>query len=112
MTSYLFKSQEVARRRRPAEAQCTRSLGLGHKLCAVIPVAGQRTRRGTTFRVLKVTSQSIVTSSMSVCVFLSVRLSPELHFLQFSRVTYSQHIAAVRSSSGGVAVCYVLPVFG
>ena len=33
----------VARRRRPsAEAQCTRSLGLGYKICAVIPVAGQR----------------------------------------------------------------------
>jgi len=57
MTSYLLKSQEIARRRRPAEAQCTRSLGLGYKLCAVIPVAGQRTRLGTTFRVLKVTSQ-------------------------------------------------------
>ena len=41
---------------RPAEAQCTRSLGLGYKLCAVIPVAGQRTHR-TTFWVLKVTSQ-------------------------------------------------------
>jgi len=38
------------------EAQCTRSLGLGCKLCAVIPVAGQRTH-GTTFRALKVTSQ-------------------------------------------------------
>jgi len=55
MTSYLRK-QEVARRRRPAEAQCTRSLGLGYKLCAVIPAAGQRTH-GTTFRALKVTSQ-------------------------------------------------------
>jgi len=39
MTSYLLISQ-VARRRRPAEAQYTRSLGLGYKLCAVIPVAG------------------------------------------------------------------------
>jgi len=55
MTSYLRK-QEVARRRRPAEAQCTRSLGLGYKLCAVIPAVGQRTH-GTTFRALKVTSQ-------------------------------------------------------
>ena len=44
-----------ARRRRPAEAQCTRSLGLGYKLRAVIPVAGQRTH-GTTFRAFKVTS--------------------------------------------------------
>ena len=34
-------------------AHCTRSLGLGYKLCAVIPVAGQRTH-GTTFRALKV----------------------------------------------------------
>ena len=36
---------KVARRRHPVEAQCTRSLGLGYKLCAVIPVAGQRTHR-------------------------------------------------------------------
>ena len=43
-------------RRRPAEAQCTCSFGLGYKLCAVIPVAGQRTH-GTTFWALKVTSQ-------------------------------------------------------
>jgi len=45
-----------ARRRRSAEVQCTRSRGLGYKLCAVIPVAGQQTH-GTTFRALKVTSQ-------------------------------------------------------
>ena len=42
MTSYLLISC------RPAEAQCTRRLGLGYKLCAVIPVAGKRTH-GTTF---------------------------------------------------------------
>ena len=49
---------KVARRRRPAaEAQCTRSLGLGYKLWAVIiSVAGQQTQ-GTTFRALKVTFQ-------------------------------------------------------
>ena len=47
---------KVVRRRRPAEAQCTRSLGLGYKLCAVIPVAGQLTH-GTTFRAIEVTSQ-------------------------------------------------------
>jgi len=47
---------KVARRRRPAEAQCKRILGLGYKLCAAIPVAGRRTH-GTTFRALKVTSQ-------------------------------------------------------
>jgi len=46
-----------ARRRRPAEAQCTRSLGLGLKMCAVIPVVGQQTH-GTTFRALKVSSQA------------------------------------------------------
>ena len=40
-----------------AEAKCTRSLGLGYKMCAVIPVAGQRTH-GTTFRVLNVTSEA------------------------------------------------------
>ena len=55
MTSFLLISH-VAQRRRPAEAQCTRSLGLGYKLCAIIPVAGHRTH-GTTFRTLKLTSQ-------------------------------------------------------
>jgi len=43
---------KVARRRHPAEAQCTRSLGLAYKLCAVIPVACQWTH-GTTFLALK-----------------------------------------------------------
>jgi len=43
-------------RRRPAEAQCTRSLGLGYKLCTVVTDAGQRTH-GTTFRALKATFQ-------------------------------------------------------
>jgi len=38
---------------RGTPAQRTRSLGLGYKLCAAIPVAGQRTH-GTTFRALKV----------------------------------------------------------
>ena len=42
--------------RRPAEPQRTRSLRLGYKLCAAIPVAGQRTH-GTTFWAFKVTSQ-------------------------------------------------------
>jgi len=47
---------KVAQRRRPAKAQRTRSLRLDYKLCAVIPVAGQRTH-GITFRALKVTTQ-------------------------------------------------------
>jgi len=56
MTSCLLISHKAARRRRPsAEAQCTRSLGLGYKLSTVIPVAGQRTY-GTTFRAFKVAS--------------------------------------------------------
>jgi len=46
---------KVARRRRPAEAQCHAAFGLAIN-CAVIPVAGQRTH-GTTFRMSKVTSQ-------------------------------------------------------
>ena len=50
------KPRLSARRRRPAEAQYTRSLGLGYKLmCGVIPVAGQRAH-GTTFRALKLTT--------------------------------------------------------
>jgi len=61
---YLLISQGCRRRRRPAEAQCTQSLGLGYKLCAIIPVAGQRTH-GTTFRALKVTSRVATTGTES-----------------------------------------------
>ena len=51
---------EAARRRRPAKAQCTRSLRLGCKLCAIIQVVGQRTHE-TTFLALKVTFQMATT---------------------------------------------------
>jgi len=45
----------------------TRSLGLGYRLCAVMPVAGQRTHV-TTFRALKVTSQVAASGAESaVC---------------------------------------------
>jgi len=53
---FAHKPIKVARRRRLTVAQCTRSLGLGYKLCAVISVAGQQTH-GTTFRALRVTSR-------------------------------------------------------
>jgi len=52
-----------------------RSLGLGYKLCAVIPVAGQRTH-GTTFRALKVTSQVATPGAVSAvydCLVASQR---------------------------------------
>ena len=42
-----------ARRRRPVEAQRTRSLGLGYKLCAVTKVAGLRTHGTTRGRSLR-----------------------------------------------------------
>jgi len=54
----------VARRRRPAEAHCTHSLGLGYKLYAVIQAAGQRTH-GTTFRTFKATSQVAIPGAES-----------------------------------------------
>ena len=66
MTSYLLINQG-ARGRHPAEAHCTCSLGLGYKLCAVITVAGQRTH-GSTFRMVRVTSQLATTGTEStVC---------------------------------------------
>ena len=55
---------KVARRRRPAESQRTRSLGLGYNLCMVIPVAGRKTH-GTTFRALKITSQVVTLGAES-----------------------------------------------
>jgi len=85
MTSYLLISQ-VARRRRPAEEQCTRSLGFGYKLCAVIPVAGQRTHR-TTFRALKVTSQVATPGAESAvydCLVLTLRMSHDSDEAQHS----------------------------
>jgi len=57
---HICSQAKVARRHRPAEVQCTCSLRLGYKLCAVIPIAGQRTHR-TTFQVLKVTYQMATT---------------------------------------------------
>ena len=56
MMSYLLISHQRCSTSLPAEAQCTCSLGLGYKLCAVIPVAGQWMHR-TTFRALKISSQ-------------------------------------------------------
>jgi len=80
----IFAHKPIARRRRPAEAQCTRSLGPGYKLCAVIPAAGQRTHE-TTFRALKVTSQvatpgaeSAVYNCLAItCRSCTTRLSPQ-----------------------------------
>ena len=62
---FTHKPAKVAGRRRRAEAQCTRSLGLGYELCAVVPVAGQRTPE-TTFWTLKVTSH-VVDNGGGVC---------------------------------------------
>jgi len=73
---------KVARRRRPAEAQRTRSLGLGYKVYAVVPVAGKRTH-GTTFRELKVTfrvatpgAESAVYHCLVVVIIIIIIKSP------------------------------------
>jgi len=47
------------------KCSCTRSLGLGYEMCALIPVAGQR-MHGTTSRALKVTSQVATQGAKSV----------------------------------------------
>jgi len=62
----------------PAEAQRTRSLGLGNKLCAVIPFAGQRTH-GTTFPSLKVTSQ-VATPGAESAVYNCLVIGSFVHF--------------------------------
>ena len=56
VSGHICSCAKVGRCRRPAEAQCTRSLGLGYKRCAVMPVLGQWTQ-GPTFRAFIVTSQ-------------------------------------------------------
>ena len=55
---HMCSEAKVARRRRSAEAQCTSSLGLGYKLCAVLLAAGQRTH-GTIFRSLRRSSVNL-----------------------------------------------------
>jgi len=68
---------KVARRRRPAEAQCTRSLELGYKLCAwplQLTVAGQRTH-GT-----KITCQVTTTGAESAIYDYLVVVMLKLHF--------------------------------
>jgi len=57
---YVCSSQGCSRRR-----QTHTQPWLGYKLCAVIPVVGERTH-GTSFRVLKVTSQ-VATTGGGVC---------------------------------------------
>ena len=54
VTSYLLISQGC--------------LGLGYKMCVIVPVAGQRTH-GTTFRALKVTSQVATVCGLSLPSF-------------------------------------------
>ena len=90
MTSYLLISQG----RRPGEAQCTRSLGLGYKLCAVIPVAGQRTH-GTTFRALKVTSEVATLGAESAvydCLVLRVVFIQSWKFKQEEKQLEKCHV--------------------
>jgi len=56
--------------------QSTRSLGLGYKICAIIPIACQRTH-GTTLRALKVTSQVATPGAESAvydCLVRNIRL--------------------------------------
>ena len=72
MDYVVFGQTKVARRRSPAEAQCTRSLGLGCKLCAVIPVADQPTH-GTTFRALEATLQVAAPAAATLTVLISVQ---------------------------------------
>jgi len=78
-------AHKFARRRRPAEAECTRSLGLGYKPCAVIPVSGQRTH-GTTIRAFKVTSHVATPgaeSAVSDClVFFGLEDEPDARFVR------------------------------
>ena len=75
--------------------QRTSSLGLGYKLCAVIPVAGQRTRR-TTFRALKVTSQVATPGAWSQRSMTALLLQTDRHTLH----------STPRSTVMSVFVCF------
>ena len=66
---WMTSQAKVVRCRRPAEAQFTRSLRLGYKLCAVILVAGQR-KHGITFRALKVTFQAATPGAESAALLM------------------------------------------
>jgi len=70
------------------EVQPTRSLGFGYKLCAVIPVAGQRTHR-TTLSALKVTFQ-VATTEAECAVYdcLVMQYSSRVLAVMFIRTTH------------------------
>jgi len=55
--------------------------------------------------------ESIVIS-VSVCVCLSAIISSELHVRSSPTFSCMLPMAVARSSSGGVMISYVLPVFG
>ena len=98
MTSYLLVSQGCLTSR-AAEAQRTQSVGLGYKLCAVIPVAGQRTHGTTFWAALTVTSQHR-SSGGGVCGLCSVRGSSDSAFRcqncsEFSSREYAARVGVV-----------------
>ena len=100
MTSYLLTSRGSSRRRHPAEAQRTRSLGLGYKLCAVIPVAGQRTHR-TTFLALKVTSQ-VATPGAESAVYECLVWGMQVSVVVVDGVTMQERRSRVTADGVGV----------
>ena len=100
MTSYLLISRGSSRRRHPAEAQRTRSLGLGYKLCAVIPVAGQRTHR-TTFLALKVTSQ-VATPGAESAVYECLVWGMQVSVVVVDGVTMQERRSRITADGVGV----------
>ena len=78
-----------------------RSLRLGYKMCAVIPVAGQRTH-GTTFRALKVTLQVATPGAESAvydCLVINATKSNiYVHFTAFISTTATTNRAIITST--------------
>ena len=53
----------------------------------------------------------VMSMSVCVCVCLSAIISPELHFRSLSILLRLLPMAVARSSSGGVAIRYLFPVY-
>jgi len=76
--AYKPRLLDVAAQLKPSR---TRSLGLGYKLCAAIPVAGQRTH-GTTFRTLKVTSRVATPGAVSAVYDWLVEVAARIQYIR------------------------------
>jgi len=115
---HICSQAKVARRSRPAEAQCRLYAALGLAVnCAVIPVAGQRTH-GTTVRALKVTSQDCLVLELNTAMqewtyshfhgFIARQYRRDTHCIGLKLILLIKIEIAVTATLNFTWICYLL----